>query len=161
VLDILYTLRPATASDYRWLWELKRLTMRPYVEQTWGGWNDVAQEEFFRRNFSSETVQIIMVDGHNAGLLNVEREPAEIFLANLQVHPFFQNRGLGTAVIRTLLESAQTLNLPVRLQVLTVNVSALRLYSRLGFVRYKETATHLMMRWQPQGATSFDAPTLQ
>jgi ribosomal protein S18 acetylase RimI-like enzyme len=150
VLDLLYTLRPATAADYQWLWELKRHTMRPYVEQTWGTWDDATQEEFFRRNFSSETVQIITVEGLNAGLLNVERAAAEIFLANLQIHPSFQNRGLGTAVIRTLLDSAQALNLPVRLQVLRVNVAAFRLYSRLGFITYNENATHLMMRWQPR-----------
>lgn len=148
--ELFYALRPATPSDYRWLWELKRLTMRPYVEQTWGQWDDIAQEAFFRRNFSSETVQIIEVEGRNAGLLNVEREPAEIFLANLQIHPDFQNRGLGTAVLRALLESARNLDSPIRLQVLKVNTAALRLYARLGFALYKETSTHSLMRWQPR-----------
>jgi len=150
VTDLLHTLRPATAADYQWLWELKRLTMRPYVEQTWGSWDDSTQEAFFRRNFSSETVQIITVDGQNAGLLNVEREPNGIFLANLQIHPSFQNRGLGTAVLQTVMGSAKALRIPVRLQVLRVNSAALRLYSRLGFVTYQETPTHHLMRWQPR-----------
>ena len=61
--------------------------MRPYVELTWGQWDDPLQEEFFRRNFSSETVQIISMEGQDAGLLNVEREADEIFLANLQILP--------------------------------------------------------------------------
>jgi len=147
--DLAYTLRPATLADYRWLWELKRLTMRPYVEQTWGLWDDAAQEQFFRQHFSSETVQIVMLGDRGAGLLNLEPEPKEWFLANLQIHPEFQNRGLGTAVLRTLLESAQQLKKPVRLQVLRVNAAALRLYQRLGFVVYQETATHQLMRWQP------------
>jgi ribosomal protein S18 acetylase RimI-like enzyme len=135
-------------ADYAWSWELKRLTMRPYVEATWGVWDDVAQEDFFRHNFRSDLIQIIMVNGRDAGLLHVEREPAELFLANVQIHPAFQNRGLGTAVIKTVLESARALQISVRLQVLKVNRGALRIYERLGFVTFKETPTHFIMRWR-------------
>ena len=149
VSEPLFTLKAASAADYTWLWELKRQTMRPYVEQTWGSWDDSAQEAFFRRNFSSETVQIIQVDEQNAGLLNLEQEPGELFLANLQIAPAWQNRGLGTAVIRTLLETARTLHHSIRLQVLRVNTGAARLYARLGFTVYQESPTHLLMRWRP------------
>ena len=146
--DFLHTLRPATAADYQWLWELKRATMRPYVELTWGTWDDPTQEEFFREKFSSETVQIISVDGRDAGLLNIERAADEIFLANLQIHPSFQKRGIGSAVLRELLDSAEMLGLSVRLQVLRVNTDAARLYARFGFTLYSETPTHLLMRWK-------------
>lgn len=144
-----FTLRPATAADYPWLWSLKRLTMRYYVEETWGSWDDAAQEAFFRRTYRSDTVQLVVVDGRNAGLLHLEREPAALFLANIQIHPDFQNRGLGTAVIRDVLASARTLGLPVRLQVLQVNTAARQLYQRLGFAISGETPTHVLMRWQP------------
>lgn len=143
-----FTLRPATAGDYAWLWELKRLTMRPYVEQTWGGWDELAQEAFFRRSYRSDLVQIVLVEEQYAGLLHVEREPAELFLANIQIHPKFQNRGLGTAVIRTVLESSRALKLPVRLQVLQVNRAAQQLYLRLGFVTTSVTPTHVVMHWR-------------
>jgi ribosomal protein S18 acetylase RimI-like enzyme len=148
-LELAYHLRPAAAADYQWLWELKRLTMRPYVELTWGHWDDALQEEFFRKNFSSETIQIISTEGQDAGLLNVEREPGEIFLANLQIMPEFQNRGFGSAVLREVLESAAALRLPVRLQVLRVNAGAARLYARFGFHIYSESSTHRLMRWRP------------
>jgi ribosomal protein S18 acetylase RimI-like enzyme len=141
-----FTLSAATPSDYQWLWELKRLTMRPYVEQTWGSWDDEAQEMFFRRNFSSETVQLILVDGTKAGLLEVAYELREVFLANIQIHPDFQNRGLGAAVIRNIFAGSQMLHLPVRLQVLKVNRRAQQLYLRLGFSVYSETPIHVLMR---------------
>lgn len=147
-----FTLRAATPADYQWLWELKRLTMRTYVEQTWGSWDDNAQEDFFRANFSADTVQVVLVDGRNVALLEVAREPRELFLANIQVHPEFQQRGLGTAVVRTVLASGQALQLPVRLQVLRVNRRAQELYARLGFRAYAETPTHSLMRWQPSPA---------
>ncbi|HVU24591.1 MAG TPA: GNAT family N-acetyltransferase [Opitutus sp.] len=144
-----FTLRPATAADYPWLWALKRTTMRRYVEQTWGAWDDDAQEKFFRRSYSPATIQVVMADGREAGLLHVEHEPDEIFLANIQVVPGLQNAGLGTAVIQSLLEAAQRLHRPVRLQVLKVNTAAQRLYKRLGFAHAGETTTHQIMRWRP------------
>ncbi len=145
-----FVLRPASAADYRWLWELKRDTMRTYVEQTWGSWEDAAQEAFFRRSYSPDKIQIILLNGERAGLLHLEREPDAIFLANIQIHIDHQGRGLGTAVIRSLLQTAQTLRTPIRLQVLRVNAGAQRLYLRLGFVVSGETATHQMMRWLPK-----------
>lgn len=145
----LFTLRPATEADYLWLWELKRLTMREYVEQTWGSWNDPAQEAFFRRTFDSRTVQLILVDEKPAGLLEVAPSDEDLFLANIQIHPEFQNRGLGRAVVRTVQESAALLQRAVRLQVLRVNHGAQRLYVRLGFLPVDETTTHVIMRWQP------------
>lgn len=147
-----FTLRPATAGDYAWLWELKRLTMREYVEQTWGYWDEAAQEAFFRRSYRSDTVQLVLVEGRNAGLLHVERERSDLFLANIQIHPAFQNRGLGSAVIRTVLDSARSLQLPVRLQVLQVNRAAQQLYLRLGFTVATQTPTHVVMRWMPPAA---------
>lgn len=144
-----FVLRPATAGDYAWLWNLKRETMRAYVEDTWGTWDDDAQEKFFRRTYSPAFVQVIVSGGRPAGLLHVEREPAAIFLANIQIDPAFQNLGLGTAVVRSLLDSARALRLPVRLQVLKVNTDAQRLYARLGFAFSGESSTHRHMRWSP------------
>lgn len=146
-----FTLRPAAAADYQWLWELKKLTMRGYVEQTWGSWDDDAQEAFFRRNFRSDTVQVVLVQDAPAGLLEVAREPQGLFLANIQIHPTFQQAGLGTAVIGTVLTSAGALRLPVRLQVLKVNERARQLYERLGFQAYDETTTHTLMVWNAGG----------
>ena len=139
----------ATEADYTWLWELKRLTMRPYVEQTWGTWDETLQSDFFRKNFRGETVQLVMLGGMRAGLLEVHHERGEIFLANIQIHPEFQNQGLGTAVIASVQESAKNLGGSIRLQVLKVNNDARELYARLGFNRYGETLTHVLLRWTP------------
>ncbi len=141
-----FTLRPATDADYAWLWNVKRETMRPYVEQTWGSWDEHAQERFFRQHFSPATIQVILVHGQPAGLLNVEREPAALFLANIQIHPDFQNRGLGAAVVHTVLETGRSLNLPVRLQVLKVNTRARDFYLRLGFRPNGENLTHFILQ---------------
>lgn len=120
--------------------------MRAYVEQTWGTWDEIAQEDFFRRSFDAHPIQIIVLDGADVGLLHVEHAPRELFLANIQILPAYQGRGLGAAVVRTVIASGQALRLPVRLQVLRVNTAARRLYERLGFALVAETPTHFMLR---------------
>lgn len=153
-----FSLRAATNDDYDWLWNVKRLTMRPYVEQTWGTWDDSAQERFFRRHFNPHTLQVIVVTGRDAGLLDLEREPDSLFLANIQLHPDFQNRGLGAAVMRTVMETARTLRLPLRLQVLKANQRALGFYARLGFHTYQETLTHYLMKVSAPSQSAQAAP---
>ena len=143
-----HSLRAVSDADYLWLWSLKRDTMRAYVEQTWGRWDDEAQAERFRRNFDPLHVHIIVIDGQDAGLLHVERSQEEINLVNIQIAPEFQNRGLGTEVMHALLAEARRDRLPLRLQVLKVN-PARRLYERIGFAVAGETGTHFQMRWTP------------
>ena len=62
-----------------------------------------------------------------------------------KILPEYQNRGVGSAVIRDVLAQAQAEGLSVGLQVLKVN-PARRLYERLGFSLVGETATHYLMR---------------
>ncbi len=143
-----HSLRTISDADYLWLWSLKRETMRTYVEQTWGKWDDDWQAERFRQNFRPDHVQVIVLDGHDAGLLHVVRSPEEIRLVNIQISPEFQNRGLGTEVMHRLLAEARREKLPLRLQVLKVN-PARRLYERIGFTVAGETETHFQMRWTP------------
>jgi ribosomal protein S18 acetylase RimI-like enzyme len=143
-----HSLRAVSDADYLWLWSLKRATLKAYVEQTWGKWDDTDQAERFRQGFDPLHVHIIVIEGQDAGLLHVERSPEEINLVNIQIAPEFQNRGLGTEVMHALLAEARRDRLPLRLQVLKVN-PARRLYERIGFALAGETDTHYQMRWTP------------
>ncbi|HEX2852467.1 MAG TPA: N-acetyltransferase [Opitutaceae bacterium] len=144
-----FALRAVTEEDYAWLWALKRQTMQPYVEQTWGGWDEATQESFFRAHFVPALMQVITVGGRDAGLLHVEPEPAALFLANIQILPEFQNHGVGTAVVRGVLNDARARGKPVRLQVLKTNHAARRLYEQLGFRVTDLSGPHWQMSTAP------------
>ena len=144
-----FTLRPARAEDCDWLLALRTATMREYVEQTWGFWDEAAQRARFHDPLERANMHVIVAGGRDAGLLHVERNAGGVFLANIQIEPGLQNRGLGTAVIRRLLAEAQAGAAPVRLEVLTVNRAARELYARLGFVISTETETLTGMIWRP------------
>jgi ribosomal protein S18 acetylase RimI-like enzyme len=144
-----FGLRQAVAADREWLWETKTRCLRLYIEQTYGAWDDT-QRARFEATFIPEEIFIVSVDGRDAGFVSLRTEPKVIQLFNLMIAPEFQKRGLGTAVLRHVLNLAQARRLPVRLQVMKVN-PARRLYERLGFtaVPAEEIPTHYRMIWRP------------
>jgi GNAT superfamily N-acetyltransferase len=138
-----YRLRSASYLDFSFLYDLNVLTMQSYVAQTWG-WNDAFQQAYFREHFKPALYRIIIVDDVAAGAVSVEHLQDEVHLAELQLLPDYQHRGIGTRIIQSIYIDAALDGLPVTLQVLKVN-PARQLYERLGFHITGETETHFLM----------------
>ena len=64
------------------------------------------------------------------------------------IAPAFQDRGIGTALLRTTLERAAEQGAPVRLRTNRANYRAAALYRRLGFQNVGRTPTHLLFEWR-------------
>lgn len=122
--------------------------MRPYVEATWG-WEDAGQARMFDLNFDPANQEIVQLDGTDAGMLAVEETEERIWLAVIEIHPHFQGRGLGTEIIRSLLDRGAAAGKPVTLRVLRTNPRARSLYERLGFRSFREIETHTYLRVEP------------
>jgi ribosomal protein S18 acetylase RimI-like enzyme len=149
-------LRPATAEDCDFLYDLHRAAMQDYVAQTWG-WDEAWQRNYFQQHFNPAECQIITFEGIEIGVLSVRKRETEVFLKLIEILPEYQNQGIGTAVIKSILEEAYRSGQPVDLQVLKVN-PARALYGQLGFLTTGETATHHLMRATPQQQTRPDKP---
>lgn len=145
-----YTLRPATPDDYDFLYHLIEVCLKEYIEETWG-WDDDFQQRHFAENFDVTGCQIVLVDGRKAGQITVNEHEDSHFLAVIYILPEFQNRGLGSTLIREVQADAAKSGLPVTLRVLKANTPARRLYARLGFVVTAEKMTHYVMQWEPPG----------
>lgn len=143
-----WSLRPAVPADRDFLFDLNRATMKDYVDRTWG-WNDHEQSAFFADRFQPDAWQIIQVDGEDVGVLIVEDRADEIHLAEVQILPEWQGRGIGSSVVRSLIERCAAARTPLTLRVLHVNLRARALYERLGFQPFKEIATHAYLRRDP------------
>ena len=142
------SLRPATESDYDYLWWLHGATMRTYVEAIWG-WDEAVQRQLFDDRFDPARMEIIESAGQAVGYISVERRRGFIFLSAIEVAPDFQSQGIGTHLIRDLQDEAERQGIPLRLRVLKGN-PARRLYERLGFAATGDTETHITMSWLPQ-----------
>jgi ribosomal protein S18 acetylase RimI-like enzyme len=141
-----YSLRPATDSDYDFLYQLKVTCLKEYITATWG-WDETFQKEHFASHFDPQKSQIIMVNGEDVGELSVQDLVDELFLSRILIQPAYQGRGLGTALIQNLQNQAAAKKVPLSLQVLTVN-PAYRLYRRLGFQVVERSNTHYLMKWR-------------
>ena len=113
-------LRPAGEYDRELLWLtiLSRCVRRSRA--TWG-WDEAFQRHYFEEHFSGGPRHIIRIDGTDAGMLSFEIQPDHVFLRNIALLPQFQGWGIGTRVVREVMNQASRLGLPVRLQVLKVN----------------------------------------
>lgn len=96
------------------------------------------------------TYAVIQHDGQDIGVLHVERDPGDIWLAHLFILPEHQRKGIGTHYLRELKREAAESRKPLRLRVLSVN-PALRLYEREGFTTFTTTFGRTYMQWQPEG----------
>jgi RimJ/RimL family protein N-acetyltransferase len=137
-------LRPATDADRDFLFDLHRLAMRDYVEALWG-WDEVAQQRLFDERFAVRRYQVIQFEGKNIGVLQLAERSGEVVLDLIELLPAWQGKGIGTAIIRTLLARGKA----VSLRVLTTNPRAAVLYERLGFRVVRRTPERLYMRAEP------------
>jgi ribosomal protein S18 acetylase RimI-like enzyme len=116
-----------------------------------------AQREDYERNYPGADYHVIIVDGRPAGRLWVERTRAEIHLMDIALLPWAQRRGVGSMLIRELIEEARASGKKLRHTVFISNEGARRLYERLGFkVTGEAGGAHLLMEWSATDEASRD-----
>lgn len=137
-------LREATTADAEFIYELVEKTMRAYVEELWGSFSEGYNRKNIAETISSRTYSIITLDGRDIGALAIERHDTHIQLTQLYILPSHQNRGIGTYLVRTLIEEAKASRKPLRLRVLSTN-PARKLYEREGFRVTSQTSERFFM----------------
>ena len=114
--------------------------MRVYAEQTWGTWDG-------RADLDPTFDKIIQLDGHDIGLIGVDRSSDVWFLDKLYLLPAYQNQGIGACLLRRLIRDAKSAQAIFRLTVLEVN-PARRFYERYGFVLTHTISPRHHMEWR-------------
>lgn len=127
------TFRAADVEDFEFIFELHKATLGPYVNQVWG-WDDEDQRAYLGRTLDIAATQVIVVDGVDAGRLNLAHQEGDVYVGLIEVAAGFQRRGIGSRILRDVLHDAFGADRGVRLSVLKVNSDAHRLYRPLGFV---------------------------
>lgn len=79
--------------------------MRGIIERLFG-WDKDREEKNFARFFKLDEVQIITADGRDVGWIQQQISESGINLGSFYVLPAMQGRGIGTEVLRMLLERA-------------------------------------------------------
>ena len=154
-----FFLRPVTPEDYEEMVEVYASTRADELAQvTW--WDDAQKLAFCRMQYEAQKSEydsrfpdaqydVIVIEGRVAGRLWVGRDDEQIRMLDVTVLPWAQGRGVGTALIRSLIEEARAKGKRLRHMVFIMNEGARRLYERLGFVVFEEVGgSHLHMEWR-------------
>ena len=151
-------LRPVTESDDQFLLSIYESTRHDELAQV--EWAEGQKEQFLRWQFDLQRAEyssrfpdadyrLIVVDEQPAGRIWVGRDDEQIRLLDIALLPEFQNRGVGTALLRQLMDQATKAAKPLRHMVFVLNNDAERFYLRLGFKRIEDFGAYKHMEWKP------------
>ena len=113
-------LRTACDDDVAFARNLYFETIRGIVERLFG-WDQSREEKNFARFFKLDEVRIITADGQDVGWIQEQISERSINLGSFYVAPAMQGRGIGTQVLRMLLERAARESKAMTLAVVKIN----------------------------------------
>lgn len=144
-----YQLRPAVPEDRDWIYACKAASVRPYVESIWG-WDEAFQRRDFDGDFGSiGQFRVIEAAGQPIGFLQVLEEEDCVEVAELHLAPDRRGQGIGSSILRRLLNQCRNQGRTLRLGCFKENHRAKALYQRLGFRQTAETETHYVLEAAP------------
>src|SRR6185369_2723285 len=107
-----------------------------------------AQQEHYAQKYPAANHDIIVSDDRRGGRLYVARLDHEIRIVDITLLPAERNTGIGTYLIKQLLDEANHTGKITRIYVEEFNPS-LRLFERLGFSPSEQHGIHLLMQCNP------------
>jgi GNAT superfamily N-acetyltransferase len=141
-----FALRAANSADFAFCQRLYFGSMGWIIEALNLGFE--RQQDGLARQWRVQEVRIITVAGEDAGWLQTAPADGAIFLGQLYLMDRFQRQGIGTDVIKLVIEAAAREGKAVTLGVVKIS-PARRLYERLGFIVTREDQHKVYMRREP------------
>ena len=151
------TLRPVGPDDYGFLLDVyastraDELALVPWTieqQQAFIRSQFAAQQDHYAQKYPAASHDIIMSNGRQVGRLYAARLDQEIRIVDITVLPTERNLGIGSYLIKQLLDEAKRTGKVTRIYVEEFNPS-LRLFKRLGFSISEQHGIHLLMEWSP------------
>ena len=153
------TVRAVTTEDEAFLLSVYDSTRATELAQV--QWQEGQREAFVKWQFGLQRREydlrypdaeydVILVDDRPAGRIWIGRDAHEIHLLDIAVLPEFQNRGVGRALLRSLIDEAKHSGKALRHMVFVMNNDAHRFYERLGFVVIEEMGAYKHMEWKSE-----------
>ena len=146
-----FSFGPAQASDFERLFDIRLLAMRDSLERI-GRFDPDRARKRFNDSFRPGHTRLIFDTGSQLlGCVAFGPHDGALLLEHFYLVPKAQSQGIGGAVLRRLLDEADTSGLAVRLDVLR-DSDARRFYARYGFVETHRDAFDIYMERPPFGA---------
>ncbi|MFJ4847041.1 MULTISPECIES: GNAT family N-acetyltransferase [unclassified Streptomyces] len=138
-----WEMRPAAAADVEAVAELRAVVLRADLQRL-GRYDERRVRQRLREGFTPAHTRVIEVGGAFAGCVALRPSAAVHWLEHFYLAPHLQGGGIGTAVLRAVLEECDREGTSVRLNVLQGS-PARRLYERHGFTLDTEDPVDVFM----------------
>ncbi|QEU80021.1 GNAT family N-acetyltransferase [Streptomyces subrutilus] len=142
-----WRLRPASVADVGAVAEVRAVALRADLERL-GRYDAHHVRQRLRDAFDPAHTWVIEVDGALAGSAALRPAADAHWLEHFYLAPYAQGAGIGSAVLRELLERCDRARVPVRLNVLRGS-PARALYERHGFRAVSEDPVDVFMLREP------------
>ena len=140
-----YTYVNCNEDDIDFVFNLKKETMKWYIEKIYG-WNDEVQKQKtlneINRNIGN--MKIIIIDNEKIGVTTFIDNKNEYIIGLTMISPKHQNKGIATNIINDYIERAKRNKKRIIIKTYKEN-PARNLYLRLGFKIYDEDNTHIFL----------------
>lgn len=143
-----WRLRAAQAADLEPLAELRAVVMRADLQRL-GRYDEHRVRQRLRESFSTRHTCVIVIGDGLAGSVTLRPAEGGRLLEHFYLAARHQGHGLGSAILRTLLQHTDELGVTVRLTVLQGS-AAQRLYERHGFVVEHQDPIDVFLVRSPQ-----------
>lgn len=141
-----YELRRATEDDVELMFRLQKLD-GAHLNQD--NVVQAARFEEYKKDFNPDEIQVVCLVSEPVGRLRIVRG-SEIYIGGMQILPEYRGRGLGTAILESLIEESKQTSKPIRLEVFHNNQQALDLYEKVGFKVIEENEQSKIMVYEAQ-----------
>ncbi|MGW1678768.1 GNAT family N-acetyltransferase [Saccharopolyspora sp. NPDC002376] len=138
-----WDVRPSSAADVDAVAELRAVVLRADLERL-GRYDEQRVRQRLRDGFDPSCTQVIEVGGTFAGCVALRPADDAHWLEHFYLAPHLQGSGIGSGVLRWLLERCDRDGALVRLNVLQGS-PARRLYERHGFALESEDPVDVFM----------------
>lgn len=138
-------LLPASPASQPWLEQLRRSVYHDLFVETFGGWDEARHRRHVEACWDHGHIFLIEVNGVRVGMIQLLQPTGGIEIGELQIHPAYQNAGIGSFLLNVITSRAHVEDKPVVLSVGLKNARAFRFYLRHGFRQVSQTATHRTM----------------
>jgi GNAT superfamily N-acetyltransferase len=151
-------LRPVTEADDGFIFSVYASTRAQEMAQV--PWSAEQKEAFVRMQYTAQkqhyvakypraSHDIIYIDAIPGGRLYLDRGEDVVHILDITVLPEHRSQGVGSVLMRRILDEAGKIGKPVTIFVESFNPSV-GLFARLGFEKAQENGFQLLLQWCPK-----------
>jgi GNAT superfamily N-acetyltransferase len=140
---------PAADSHREFSFQVKKAAMGGYITQIWG-WDEKFQKDLHAGDWQQKRPQIILYNNKPIGTIRMVSSADSLDIEQFYILPEYQKKGIGSHLLKDILDNADKTSLLTKLAVLKIN-PAISLYQRHGFVIAGSNEHQYLMERKPGG----------